>query len=143
MAGLVPTQLEFNHQCFFTLQVCNHTVCFGIALLSAVGNPKVNYLSLDIEGAELQVLRSIAWHLADIEVKDGRLHPLTYNPFHYQNITLAQSLLLYQNITPLSFNCPLIYSRLLPKSFTSLGMFFQELESRYFHLAILISLHQT
>ena len=42
------------------------------SLLSAVGNPKVNYLSLDIEGAELQVLRSIPWHLVDIEVED---HP--------------------------------------------------------------------
>ena len=31
--------------------------------------PKVNYLSLDIEGAEIQVLRSIPWNLVDIEVK--------------------------------------------------------------------------
>ena len=31
--------------------------------------PKVNYLSLDIEGAEFQVLRSIPWNLVDIEVK--------------------------------------------------------------------------
>ena len=43
--------------------------CIAIlSLLSAVGNPKVNYLSLDIEGAELQVLRSIPWHLVNIEV---------------------------------------------------------------------------
>ena len=40
----------------------------SLSLLSALGNPKVNYLSLDIEGAELQVLRSIPWHLVNIEV---------------------------------------------------------------------------
>ena len=38
------------------------------SLLLALDNPKVNYLSLDIEGAELQVLRSVPWHLVDIEV---------------------------------------------------------------------------
>ena len=39
-----------------------------ISLLLALNNPKVNYFSLDIEGAELQVLRSVPWHLVDIEV---------------------------------------------------------------------------
>ena len=39
------------------------------SLLSALGNPKVNYFSLDIEGAELQVLQSLPWHLVDIEVR--------------------------------------------------------------------------
>ena len=38
------------------------------SLLSALDNPKVNYLSLDIEGAEFEVLRSVPWHLVDIEV---------------------------------------------------------------------------
>ena len=48
-----PTALEFS---------------FFFSLLLALGNPKVNYFSLDIEGAELQVLRSVPWHLVDIEV---------------------------------------------------------------------------
>ena len=39
-----------------------------LSLLLALDKPKVNYLSLDIEGAELQVLRSVPWHLVDIEV---------------------------------------------------------------------------
>ena len=39
-----------------------------LSLLLALDNPKVNYFSLDIEGAELQVLRSVPWHLVDIEV---------------------------------------------------------------------------
>ena len=41
--------------------------CFS--LLLALDNPKVNYFSLDIEGAEIQVLRSVPWHLVDIEVR--------------------------------------------------------------------------
>ena len=39
-----------------------------LSLLLAMDKPKVNYFSLDIEGAELQVLRSVPWHLVDIEV---------------------------------------------------------------------------
>ena len=39
-----------------------------LSLLLALDKPKVNYFSLDIEGAELQVLRSLPWHLVDIEV---------------------------------------------------------------------------
>ena len=41
--------------------------CFS--LLLALDNPKVNYFSLDIEGAEIQVLRSVPWHLVNIEVR--------------------------------------------------------------------------
>ena len=41
---------------------------FVLSLLLALGNPTVNYLSLDIEGAELQVLKSIPWDLVNIEV---------------------------------------------------------------------------
>ena len=40
------------------------------SLLLALGSPKVNYFSLDIEGAELQVLHSLPWNLVDIEVKE-------------------------------------------------------------------------
>ena len=33
----------------------------------------MNYFSLDIEGAELQVLRSLPWKLVDIEVRNMQL----------------------------------------------------------------------
>ena len=39
------------------------------SLLLALDTAKVNYFSLDIEGAEIQVLRSVPWHLVDIEVR--------------------------------------------------------------------------
>ena len=58
------------------LRYCK-TFAFNVAILSslllAVGNPKVNYFSLDIEGAELQVLRSVPWKLVDIEVRNIQL----------------------------------------------------------------------
>ena len=38
------------------------------AILAAVGNPKVNYFSLDIEGVELDVLKSIPWDKVDIDI---------------------------------------------------------------------------
>lgn len=58
MAGLVPPERGGAvHQCFPLY-----------SLLLALNNPKVNYFSLDIEGAELQVLHSVPWHLVDIEV---------------------------------------------------------------------------
>ena len=37
-------------------------------LIRAVGVNTVNYLSLDIEGAELSVLKTIPWDKVDIEV---------------------------------------------------------------------------
>ena len=49
MAGLVPTQHEFNHQCFplYRFATEPHSMfwnCIAIlSLLSAMGNPKVNY----------------------------------------------------------------------------------------------------
>ena len=43
------------------------------SLLLALDNPKVNYFSLDIEGAELQVLRSLPWKLVNIEVNSLKL----------------------------------------------------------------------
>jgi len=43
--------------------------CFPLySLLSAMGNPTVNLLVLDIEGFELAVLRTIPWKKVDIEV---------------------------------------------------------------------------
>ena len=52
---------------FKTLFLVQNLACFS--LLLALDNPKVNYFSLDIEGAEIQVLRSVPWHLVDIEVR--------------------------------------------------------------------------
>jgi hypothetical protein len=43
--------------------------CFPLfSLLLAVGNPTVDYLSLDIEGAEEAVLRTLPWDKVDIKV---------------------------------------------------------------------------
>ena len=38
------------------------------SLLLALGNPKVDYLSLDIEGAEEAVLKTIPWEKVDISI---------------------------------------------------------------------------
>ena len=68
MSGLVPDhdqeELEKgNLQCFPVY-----------SLLLALGNPTVNYFSLDIEGAEYLVLQSIPWDKVDIEVLGVELH---------------------------------------------------------------------
>lgn len=43
--------------------------CFPIySMLLAVGNPVVDYMSLDIEGAEYGVLKSIPWDKVDIKI---------------------------------------------------------------------------
>ena len=39
-----------------------------ISILYAIGNPSVDYFSLDIEGVELDVLKSIPWDKVDIKV---------------------------------------------------------------------------
>lgn len=45
--------------------------CFPLyTVLLALGNPTVDYLVLDIEGAELQVLRTVPWDKVDIRVLD-------------------------------------------------------------------------
>ena len=38
-------------------------------ILLALGNPTVNYFSLDIEGAEYPVLQTIPWDKVDIQVQ--------------------------------------------------------------------------
>jgi len=49
--------------------------CFPLySILLAMGNPTVNYFSLDIEGAEFQVLRTIPWAKVDIEVLSVETH---------------------------------------------------------------------
>jgi hypothetical protein len=45
--------------------------CFPLySLLIAMGNPIVNLLVLDVEGAETLVLRTIPWSSVNIEVVD-------------------------------------------------------------------------
>ena len=49
--------------------------CFPVSsLLLAVNNPTVHYFSLDIEGAELQVLQTIPWDQVDIRVFSVETH---------------------------------------------------------------------
>ena len=44
-------------------------LCFPFhSILSAIGNPSVDYFSLDIEGIELDVLKTIPWDKVDIKV---------------------------------------------------------------------------
>ena len=43
--------------------------CFPLySLILAVGNPKIDFLSLNIEGSEVDVLRSLPWEEVDIEM---------------------------------------------------------------------------
>ena len=40
-----------------------------ISIINAIGNPIVDYFSLDIEGLELDVLKSIPWDQVNIKVR--------------------------------------------------------------------------
>ena len=57
MAGIVRED-QYDMQC----------VPLYSLLMATAGNVTVNYLSLDIEGAELQVLETLPWDKVDIEV---------------------------------------------------------------------------
>jgi len=59
------------------------------SILLALGNPKVDIFSLDIEGAELQVLKTIPWDKVNIssllieinhigEIFEGTFHEMRY-----------------------------------------------------------------
>jgi hypothetical protein len=51
--------------------------CFPLySLLLALGNPKVDYLSLDVEGAEINILRTIPWEKASSVTRLGEISPL-------------------------------------------------------------------
>ena len=41
-------------------------------MLKAAGNPTVNLLILDIEGAEFAVLKTIPWNKVDIQVNNPK-----------------------------------------------------------------------
>ena len=59
------------------------------SIIKALGNPTIDYLSLDIEGAELQVLESISFDDVDIKVisvevaKLGKIFDGTYTNFKH------------------------------------------------------------
>ena len=89
-----------------------------LSLLLALDKPKVNYFSLDIEGAELQVLRSVPWHLVDIEV-----------------------LPLYQFHSFLRVCGEILLERLLPSRFPSLGSCFQAQGRRFVNVTELTAFH--
>ena len=61
MAGIAPQEREdtYDMQCF---------PLYSLLLAAAGSNVTVNYLSLDIEGAELLVLQTLPWDKLDIEV---------------------------------------------------------------------------
>ena len=80
-----PHFVEFNHRSALTEEVEGVTSMAGIvpesgqntvkmqcmplySLIMAVGNPTINWFILDIEGAELQVLKTIPWDKVDVEV---------------------------------------------------------------------------
>ena len=54
--------------------------CFPLySILLAVGRTKVDFLSLDVEGAELQVLSTIPWHRIDIKVPMAFIYSSSIN----------------------------------------------------------------
>ena len=56
-------------------------LCFPFhSILFAIGNPTVDYFSLDIEGIELDVLKTIPWDKVDIKVSiDYAINEWIYN----------------------------------------------------------------
>ena len=45
------------------------TMCFPFhSILFAIGNPSVDYFSLDVEGVELDILKTIPWNKVEIKV---------------------------------------------------------------------------
>ena len=52
-----------------SMKESRNALCLSFySILLALGNPVVDYLSLDIEGAELPVLKTIPWHRVHIKV---------------------------------------------------------------------------
>ena len=57
------------------------TLCLPFyPILLAMGNPTVDYFSLDVEGAELQILKTIPWNNVEIKVMFS-LTPINQNNF--------------------------------------------------------------
>ena len=70
MSGSVRNETSREAMAGLVLEENSNTVkmqCLPLySLLLALGNPTVHYLSLDIEGAELPVLKSVPWEKVDI-----------------------------------------------------------------------------
>jgi len=68
MGGISHTKREGE---YFMMQ------CLPLySILLAMGNPTVNYFSLDVEGAEFPILKSIPWDKVDIQVMSIETHLL-------------------------------------------------------------------
>ena len=53
--------------------------CFPLqSVLVALNNPIVDYFSLDVEGSELPILKSLDWDNVNISVISGGLHVLYF-----------------------------------------------------------------
>jgi len=85
MSGLIPEHDEEER----LLGLSYDLQCFPLfSTMLAVGNPTINYLSLDIEGAEFQVLQSLPWDQVDIEVlgieleQAGKVFPGSWQEVH-------------------------------------------------------------
>ena len=75
----------FCSLCFPTLSVgivrnqvigiISEEICLPLySILLSIGNPTVDYFSLDVEGAEMGILKAVPWDKVDIKV--GMFHSL-------------------------------------------------------------------
>ena len=61
--SLAPNKSEAKEDNMITVQ------CFPIySILLAIGQTRVDFFSLDVEGHELKILKTIPWHKVDIKV---------------------------------------------------------------------------
>ena len=69
MSGLVPNPITEGDHKTFAMQ------CMPLyTILLALGNPTVHHFTLDVEGAELPVLRTIPWTKVDIQALSVETH---------------------------------------------------------------------
>ena len=67
------------------LAIGNPTVCWSTHDVSTPIPSKVHYLSLDIEGGEMGVLRNLPWHNVDIWLLSVEVSLLLLNIQHLMN----------------------------------------------------------
>ena len=59
-------------------------ICLPLySILLSIGNPTVDYFSLDVEGAEMGILESIPWDKVDIRVRTTNSSSLNISYRHY------------------------------------------------------------
>ena len=57
-----------SHRSLYSNKI-SKVICFPLyAILLALGNPVVDFFSLDVEGAELPILKTIPWSKVNIKV---------------------------------------------------------------------------